>query len=302
MVVCDWTCVLKADQDSYTFKDLPITNPTTGDPYAYSVTEQSVKNVPEGFTVAVTGTVEEGFTVTNTEDSTELPVEKIWKNPDLEDLPWPDGAEVTVALVIDGTASTTKTVTLKEDLTSYTFKDLPITNPTTGKPYEYSVTEQSVSGVSDDYSMVVDGNAKDGYVVTNTLKTGDLKVGKTVESVIASDSNIEFSFTVTLDDKTIGKDAGRTYGDMTFTNGVATFTLKNGEEKTAEDLPVGITYTVEETANNGFTTTWTGDTTGKITVDGCTAACTNTRIYTSASVMKVWFTGPRRPLRSIFPS
>ena len=37
-----------------------------------------------------------------------------------------------------------------------------------------------------------------------------------------------------------------TYGDMTFTNGVATFTLKHKEVKTAKGLPTGITYTVTE--------------------------------------------------------
>ena len=281
----DKTVELTKTSPSGSFTNLPITN-TSGKEIEYTIAETNVSGLPEGYSAEVTGSAEDGFTVTNTEDSTELPVKKIWKNPDLEDLPWPEGAEVTVALVIDDVVSDT-TCVLKADQDSYTFKDLPITNPETGKPYEYSVTEQSVSGVSDDYSMVVDGSAEDGYVVTNTRKTGDLTVSKTVDSVIASDSNIEFSFTVTLDDKTIGGAEGKTYGDMTFTNGVATFTLKNGEEKTAEDLPVGITYTVEETANNGFTTTWTGET-GKITVDGCTAEFTNTRIYTSASVMKVW--------------
>ena len=52
----------------------------------------------------------------------------------------------------------------------------------------------------------------------------------------------EFHFTVTLGDKTLSG----TYGDMEFTGGVATFTLKHGESATATGLPAGITYTVTE--------------------------------------------------------
>ncbi len=35
---------------------------------------------------------------------------------------------------------------------------------------------------------------------------------------------------------------------MTFTDGVATITLKGGESKTIEGIPAGTTYTVEEAA------------------------------------------------------
>lgn len=37
-----------------------------------------------------------------------------------------------------------------------------------------------------------------------------------------------------------------TYGDITFSNGTAVFSLKDGESKTASDLPAGTSYTVEE--------------------------------------------------------
>ena len=36
------------------------------------------------------------------------------------------------------------------------------------------------------------------------------------------------------------------FGDMDFTDGVATFTLKHGQSATATGLPAGIGYTVEE--------------------------------------------------------
>ena len=74
----------------------------------------------------------------------------------------------------------------------------------------------------------------------------------TVENQVtgdASDPNKEFTFTVTLDDDTINGQ----YGDMFFTDGVSSFTLKDGESKTATGLPDGVGYTVEETDNEGYT-------------------------------------------------
>lgn len=85
---------------------------------------------------------------------------------------------------------------------------------------------------------------------TNTRKTGSLSVNKKVVSDQDEDKSLDFNFRVTLSSNAIQG----TYGDMTFSNGVATFTLKDGETKTAEDLPTGITYTVTETANSDFNT------------------------------------------------
>lgn len=102
--------------------------------------------------------------------------------------------------------------------------------------------------------------------------TGSLTVSKTVAGN-AGETNKDFNFTVTLDDKTISG----TFGDMTFTNGVATFTLKHGESKTASNLPEGIGYEVTEANTVGYTTTATGDK-GTIAKDRtATAAFTNTK-------------------------
>lgn len=100
----------------------------------------------------------------------------------------------------------------------------------------------------------------------------DLKVTNTVVSTLAADANMNFDFTVTLDDATI---AG-SYGDMTFIDGVATFSLKNGEYATADGLAEGLKYTVTQTAVEGFDTTKEGDT-GTISTTLSTAAFTNTR-------------------------
>ncbi|MDO4984029.1 MAG: DUF5979 domain-containing protein, partial [Eubacteriales bacterium] len=95
----------------------------------------------------------------------------------------------------------------------------------------------------------------------------------------AADSSKAFDFTVTLGDKTVSG----TYGDMSFTNGVATLTLKGGESKTATALPAGTSYTAAEAdySADGYVTTKSGDT-GTIT-DGqtATAAFTNTKNTTT---------------------
>lgn len=102
---------------------------------------------------------------------------------------------------------------------------------------------------------------------------GSLTVSKSV--VGETDSATEFTFTVTLDNTNInGK-----YGDMTFTNGVATVTLKNGESATAEHLPAGTTYGVVETPNSDYSSATTGGS-GEIAKDAtATATFTNTRLY-----------------------
>ncbi|WP_455723892.1 SHIRT domain-containing protein [Dysosmobacter welbionis] len=88
-----------------------------------------------------------------------------------------------------------------------------------------------------------------------TEKTGNLAVTKTV-SGSRGDQNKDFTFTVTLDKK----DLNGKYGDMSFTGGVATFTLKHGQSKTANGLPAGVSYTVEESDNSGYTVTKTNAT------------------------------------------
>lgn len=86
----------------------------------------------------------------------------------------------------------------------------------------------------------------------NPERYGSLTVAKTVAGN-AGDKEKDFHFTVTLRDKTVNG----MFGDLTFTNGVAEFTLKHGESKTAIGLPAGVTYTVTETEANkdGYVTT-----------------------------------------------
>ena len=100
---------------------------------------------------------------------------------------------------------------------------------------------------------------------------GDLKVSNTV-SGSAGDTTKPFTFTVTVDSSING-----TYGEMTFTAGSATFTLRHGESLTAVGLPADTAYTVAESDNEGYTVTANGAT-GTIQKDGtAVAAFTNSR-------------------------
>lgn len=117
-------------------------------------------------------------------------------------------------------------------------------------------------------------------IFTNTAKTGSLTVKKTV---VGGDSQREFGFTVALADGD-GEPVSGTFGKgehaVTFTDGKATFTLKDGGEKTVAGLPVGAHYTVTEDAAEGYTTTVNGadgfKAEGAVTEDGATVAFTNT--------------------------
>ena len=123
-------------------------------------------------------------------------------------------------------------------------------------------------------------------------KTGGLTVSKTVSGSGASTTK-EFTFTVTLEDKSITG----TYGGMMFENGVATFKLAHGQSVTATGLPAGIKYTVAESDNSGYSVTSTGETGTIPEGQKATAAFDNYKSgggssggndYTSLTVKKVW--------------
>ena len=169
------------------------------------------------------------------------------------------------------------------------FSNLPEMEKVGNTYYLYTYEVSEVSLTVDGKTERVENNQTDRYsvsvsggTITNTRKTGDLSVSKTVIGS-AADKTKEFTFTVTLSDTTVSG----TFGDMTFENGVAAFTLADGGTKTATGLPAGVTYTVEETDADGFTVTSTGATGAINATAAAAAAFTNTRT-TEATVIKVW--------------
>ena len=90
-------------------------------------------------------------------------------------------------------------------------------------------------------------------------RTGNLNVSKRVENKNGDD---EFSFRITLVDENGNAltDINGVYGDLEFKNGVATFKLKDGENKMILNLPSGVNYIIEEIDSKGYTVVATGAT------------------------------------------
>ena len=82
--------------------------------------------------------------------------------------------------------------------------------------------------------------------------TGSLIVHKqTTGEQLVDDCDAEFTFVLTLDDENINTVNDERYG-VRFENGKATFTLKDGESKTIENLPVRMGYTITEQSKGGW--------------------------------------------------
>ena len=269
-----------ADSESATISGLP-------EGVGYTVSEETPENFEdpeiEGATGKIVKDMTAAATVTNTRKTGGLKVEK----------------KVESDLAADKTVKFSFTVKLGEEITG-TFGDVDFSKgeatftladgesvSITGLPIgvSYEVTEEENAN----FLTVSDPNPAKGDIAeesktvtfTNTRKTGDLTVKKVVESKLAADSTAEFKFTVTLSEKLTGK-----YGNMEFTDGVATFTLKDGQSMSAEGLPTNITYEVEEEAVELMATTSEGEK-GEITEETAEATFTNTRDTYDLKVKKV---------------
>ena len=133
-----------------TFSNLPKYK--DGTEIVYTVKEDDIAN----YTVAITGDVASGFTITNTNtEKVDVPVKKEWVGP--------KAGPVTVRLLADG-VDTSKTVTLS-DANSWTdtFSGLD-KYKTDGTEIVYSVKEDEVSG----YTSEITGDATTGFTITNT--------------------------------------------------------------------------------------------------------------------------------------
>lgn len=228
---------------------------------------------------------------------------------------WTTTDAFTMTLAAEGGAPMPKnakdgvaTITLSQDVQVGNFGTIEYTKPGT---YTYVIAEQAgdetaltfskatyratvtvtddgagklsaktkIAQLTDDAGDAVERTVE-AAVFTNTAKTGSLTVKKTV---VGGDSQREFGFTVALADGD-GEPVSGTFGKgehaVTFTDGKATFTLKDGGEKTIAGLPVGARYTVTEDAAEGYTTAVNGadgsKAEGAVTEDGATAAFTNT--------------------------
>ena len=225
------------------FKGLPKYKPD-GSKIEYKIQEIDEPN----YDSEITGNAEDGFKIKNTNnEKINVPVEKKWigKEADL----------VKVNLLADG-KDTGKSVTL--DKTSQwkgEFKNLPKYDDKDGHEIAYTVKENKIEG----YVSNVSGNAKDGFVITNTI-TGKTSVSVEKRWV----GNPAKSVTVNLladgkmvDSKKITKYDG---WKCTFEN---LDKYKDGKEiryEITEDEVAGYTASIKGDAESGFVITNTQDT------------------------------------------
>ena len=291
----EWT---KNDDNTwtYTYKDLPKTD-VNENVYTYTVDEV----LPEGSAYVCT---EDGLNLTNTlTGKVDVSGTKTWVGGEPADL------QLTLYRSVAGTAEGEETTeSVVENVTpewnkdgdkwTYTYSDLPKYDDQ-GKLYLYRVEEN----ISDEYNGVTTAGEADKFSAIYTYDFTNVKKGAlTVEKIVQGnrgETDRAFEFTVTLTGKSItgvkAEEIKDKYGDMEFTNGVATFTLKHGQSITASGLPAGLTYSVEETDANadGYTTSNSGNTGTIPSGDTAQVYFTNTRhegeaLTTSVSVQKVW--------------
>ena len=124
-----------------------------GNPITYSVKEDDYEN----YISSVSGNLNEGFTVTNTIiDKVSIPVTKTWVGTPTD--------SVTVNLYADGKKVDSQKLS-KDNNWQYTFTNLKKYKD--GKEIVYTVEEEKVAG----YTTKITGDAKLGYVITNTKET-----------------------------------------------------------------------------------------------------------------------------------
>ena len=122
--------------------------------YVTTVTGETDGTIPAGDTAVAA--------FTNTADTIDIPVEKVWKDNDREYL---RPAEITVKLLADG-VDAGKTLTLNADNGwKGSFNDLAVTKD--GQTITYTIEEVAVDG----YRTTITGDAETGFTITNTYPT-----------------------------------------------------------------------------------------------------------------------------------
>ena len=234
--VIDSITLSESDDWEGVFSNLPQRD-AFGAVIDYTVAEDAV----EGYSSKVTGDAEHGFTVTNASTAkVSVPVEKKWVGP--------AAAKATVRLLADGKDTGESAELSESNNWKHSFEGLAKYSKS-GAVIDYTVAEDAVDG----YSSKVSGDAERGFTVTNTVKTGELDVSKTVvaREGLAVDADKTFKFAVEATDAA-GRKVSGTYGDATFEDGKATLKLKDGQTARITGLPAGTAYTVTERAAAGY--------------------------------------------------
>ena len=135
----------------HTFEGLRKKN-TDGSEIQYIVKEDAITN----YDSSITGDMENGFTVTNTNtEKISVPIKKVWVGKEAD--------SATIKLLADGAEKESVTLT-KDDNWEHTFSNLP-KYADDGHEIEYTVDEVHIDG----YSTTISGTAATGFNITNTI-------------------------------------------------------------------------------------------------------------------------------------
>ena len=246
----NWTDTF-TDLDEYAF----------GEKIQYSVKEETVGN---GYTSVLSGSAEEGFTITNTREPEKISVagQKTCDDQNNQDGKRP--AAITINLLRNGTRMDSRTVT-EADGWKWSFDGLDRFE--NGQPVTYAITEDQVEG----YSSVITG-----YDVTNSYTPGktSVQVTKAWEDHDNQDGKRPESVRVSLlangkevSGKTLILSAANNWSDSL--TGLDEYQAGKKIQYTVKEEPVGSDYVSVITGNaaDGFTITNTRET-EKVSVAG----------------------------------
>ena len=253
---------------TYTFENLD--KKSNGVDINYTIEEVNV----EGYTSVVSGSIENGYRITNTHkvEKTSVKISKVWDDNNNQDGIRPK--VINVILKADGEIITGKKAKLNED-NNWSVEFTGLDKNKNGKEIQYTIEEISVAG----YTTQITGDAKNGYVITNshTPEVTSLKVQKVWYDGENQDGIRTDSVTVKL----------KANGTIV-ANKVLTLNDKNQWSGTFENLPKkakgqNIDYTVEENAVEGYTTSIIGNVKQEYIIVN-----THEVEKTSIEVIKVW--------------
>ena len=253
------TYVLKPGENwTHKFENLPKYE-SNGTLIKYTVKE---KNIPQGYTSVVTGSVEKGFTITNTNnEKVNVSVTKAWVGP--------KKASAKVVLKKDGDSAVIEEKVLNEAGSwTATFAPQPKYEDN-GTEIKYTVEEKDVP---QGYTADVTGTVEDGFKITNTnIEKTEVNVekkwiGDTGNSVVAQVKKVG-SETVLAEHELKASEQWK----HTFT----------GLDKYATDGSLINYRVVEKTVPTGYEVSYDKDQTGKFIIK-------NTQKTINVKVEKKW--------------
>lgn len=288
----------EADSNKWhiTVKDMDVY--AEGAEIVYSIVESAVA----GYNAPTYAEDELAVTNSRTPETTSIQATKVWNDANNQD---GKRADVTFNLLADGKVVTGQNKVISKTATgadlTVTWTDLPVYNA--GQKITYTVEE---AGVKDgkitmngaEYSVTVEGDAKEGFTITNSYTPETTKLTVTKKWEDNNNQDGKRPGTNNIDAATVQLYKTPAGGQKTAVTGkTATVPAEDGQVTVFEGLPVyeggkKITYSVEETlpANSGYTKSGDEVTKEAVAGDSGTIEITNAHEPEKISVQatKVW--------------